>query len=342
MTKVYFLGAKEEKEILTRIGTLFEKAFPSLPNPGDKVAIKVHFGESGNISFVKPKFYKEIIEKIKAAGAEPFLTDTNALYKGSRHNSVDHLKTATEHGFAELGIPIKIADSGYVDVEINKSFFKKVRIEKVIHDADSIVFLNHFKGHMGSGFAAAIKNMSMGCASRAGKQQMHTSTKPRVNSKKCINCKKCGKVCPENCISYDNGYAQIDIVKCVGCDECVVECPTGAIAMMFSTGPADLQKKMAEYALGAVKGKKAYYVNFLINITHYCDCFNTKMKPVIENIGVVAGLDPVAVDQASFDLAKERAGKDIFLELHGFDSTVQLEYAEQIGLGSRKYELIRI
>lgn len=313
---------------------------------GDSVALKCHFGEEGNTTYTKPIFYKEIVVMVEQIGAKPFLTDTNALYKGKRHNSKDHIETAIRHGFGELGIPIVIADGEagqeWKEIEIGKIYFKKVKIGKAIADADSMIVLSHFKGHGFAGFGGAIKNLSMGCACRAGKQQMHASTKPKVDQSKCITCKKCAAACPENCIAYEGGYAAIDSSKCIGCMECVTVCPTGAIGMMYNTGPKELQEKMAEYAFGAIKGKRFLCINFLINIAKGCDCWGQPMKPVIENIGVLASFDPVAVDQASFDLVNLKAGKDLFLDVNKVDSTYQLKHAEEIGLGKRGYRLIRI
>jgi len=350
--KVYFARIKNKEQLRDDLGKLFDLAFKGIIKKGDSTALKVHFGELGNTTFVKPFYVGKIIEKIKEAGAKPFLTDTNTLYKGHRHNSEEHMKNAMSNGFNTLNTPIRIADQ-VKEIEVDLKFFKKVKIAKQISEADSIIVSSHMTGHLAVGFGCALKNISMGCASRAGKQQMHSGSKPKVNQDKCIACKKCAGVCPENCIAI-NDKAFIDQNKCIGCDECVTVCPTDAIAIMWGElGSSDTQERVAEYAYGAVKGKRVGYISFLIDITPDCDCFGQSDKPFVEDIGILASLDPVAIDKAGFDLVNKAKGvkgtrlkditaKDKFKDIHGIDSTHIFKYAEKIGLGKKDYELIEI
>lgn len=360
MSEVYFAHVQTSNSLLYDLERLFDKAFPDIIKKGDLTAIKMHFGELGNTAFIKSIYVKTVVGKVKSIGANPFLTDSNTLYRHKRHNAVDHLQTAVHNGFtyATVGAPIIIADGlhghSHKQIEINKKYFKTVKIGEAIAEADSIIALSHFKGHMSAGFGGCIKNLSMGCASRAGKQQQHSSTKPKINTTKCIKCRKCGEICPEEAIDYARGYAEIDYKKCVGCDECVTVCPTEAIAIRWDTsGKKEMQEKMVEYAYGAVKDKRAGFINFLLDITPDCDCFPKSDAPIVPNIGILASLDPVAIDQASLDLVNQQTGlvgsrlkhtgsKNKFKDIHGFTNTYQLEYAEQINLGSRKYKLIKI
>ncbi|MEM4268254.1 MAG: DUF362 domain-containing protein, partial [Candidatus Woesearchaeota archaeon] len=311
MSEVYFLSIKT-KEFVEGIGRLFDKALEGIVKKGDLVAVKVHFGERGNTSFIRPEFLKPVIEKIKEKGGKPFLTDTNTLYVGHRGNSVDHFYTALLHGFGALQTPIIIADGltgkSSIDIDIKGILLKKVKIGLDIVNADSMIVISHVKGHMATGMGGAIKNTGMGCASRAGKQHQHSSTKPIVNKKLCTACKICSRWCSVNAISYNSGKASIDHGLCVGCGECTVSCPSGALEIRWDTSTQDLQAKMAEYALGAVMNKRVGYINFLINIVPDCDCWNKSDNAIVPDIGALASKDIVAIDKASFDLVNSSKG----------------------------------
>jgi uncharacterized Fe-S center protein len=345
---------------LDDLATLYDKVLSKVVKKNDLVALKMHFGEYGNTGFIRSVFIRKIVEKILACEGKPFVTDSNTLYTGMRHNAIDHHINAVKNGFtfSTIGAPIIIADGlhGHAsrDVEINQKHFKTVKIAESIAEADSMIAASHFKGHMASGFGGAIKNLAMGCASRAGKQQQHSGSKPKIRSDKCIKCQKCGKICPENAFNYKKGFAEIDYKKCVGCDECVTVCQTKAIDIDWGDGNAQaFQERMVEYAFGAVKGKQVGYINFLMDISPDCDCFGRSDAPIVPNIGLLASLDPIAIDQASLDLVNNAMGlensrlKDIksndkFKCVHGVTSIYQLEYGEKIGLGKREYKLIKI
>ncbi|MDI6800195.1 MAG: DUF362 domain-containing protein [Actinomycetota bacterium] len=330
---------------------LFDRAgFADLIEEGDLVAIKVHFGERGNTAFVPAIYLRRIVDKVKAAGGKPFLTDAGTLYKGSRSNAPDHLVTAIENGFAfsVAGAPLIIADGlngkDYFPVEVGGKHFDKVKIASAAHLADALIAVSHFKGHEMTGFGGAIKNVGMGLGSRSAKQEMHSDAKPAVDESKCIGCKKCTKWCPVNAISMTSkNKVLINEGICIGCGECTVTCPFSAIAVNWQTSPGVIAEKICEYVKGALKGKetKSGFFNFVMNVTPDCDCWSWSDAPIAQDIGILASKDIVAIDQASADLVNESAGRDLFASLHPHtDGSVQLEYGQKIGLGSRTFRLI--
>lgn len=312
--------------------------------------IKVHFGEAGNTTFIQPKNFEGIINWLSTNakgrdGKYPtlFFTDTNVLYKGSRTTKKQHLEVAKEHGFTKLPIIIADGEAGEENEEIditgtNAKHFTKCSIGKAIAENTQILVLAHFKGHGLAGFGGAIKQLSMGCAARPGKLAMHSHSKPIINPLQCKKCMTCTKNCPADaCIIAM--VPHIDGAKCIGCAKCIAVCPHGAIHPNWvSTMPKEFNEKLAEYALAAQKGKKIIYLNFILNITHECDCWGseTKQKIVAKDIGILAGTDPVALDKASLDLLKQNEGKKVF------KNEDMLDYAQKIGLGSTKYELVEI
>lgn len=307
------------------------------PRLGQKVAVKVHFGERGNVTYLPPEFAGKVCEKIKSLGKDATLVECNVLYKGSRTNARDHVATARAHGF-DLPIEILDGEEGKDSVEVNGC-----KIGKGIEKYDSLVVLTHFKGHMHAGFGGSIKNIGMGLGSRAGKLDMHSTIRPSVDRDKCVGCGVCIKNCNEEAIFFDESKARIDEAKCVGCAMCISVCESLAIDVPWHGGtPERLQKKMAEYA-GAVLTKlpNALFINVLHNITKECDCMGIKQNPIMENIGVLASSDIVAVDKASLDLANERShGK--FSKINSIDKNNQIRVAEETGIGSSEYEMVEI
>lgn len=366
-SSVYFSNvrsrSKRDNKIQKLINLYERVAHDELIKEGDLTAFKIHFGESGSDAYIRPIFLKPIVDKIKEAGGKPFVTDTNTLYSGSRHNAVDHLNTAIEHGFVPsvIGAPVIIADGlkshNITEVEVHKHYFDKVKIASDIAEADAMIVFSHFKGHEMAGFGGSIKNLAMGCAPASGKRDQH-STKQFVIEKRCISCGRCLEVCPEDAITI-NTKAFIDRDKCIGCGECMTVCPTKAIALDWATEIKDFTERMVEYAYGAVKGKeqKVIYFNFLMNITPDCDCTPWSDASIVRDIGILASTDPVALDKASLDLVnKEKPSRhsildkcdhisceDIFKAIHpNTRGDIQIDYADAIGLGSKEYELIEI
>ncbi|MDD4801833.1 MAG: DUF362 domain-containing protein [Syntrophomonas sp.] len=338
--------------------------------PRDLVAIKIHFGETGNMAYIRPQYVRRVVDMVKKAGGRPFLTDANTLYVGTRANSVDHLETAILNGFdyAVAGAPLIIADGltgkDFVKVPVQAKHFKEVNIGSAAYHADAMVVMSHFKCHELTGFGGAIKNLGMGLGSRSGKQQMHSDVLPRIKDDKCTGCKKCSQWCPANAIEMVEWTgnkigmkATIAEKKCWGCGECAVTCLFNAISINWRTTPEAVQEKMAEYALGAVQGKagKVIYISFVTDISPECDCYGYNDLPIVQDLGIMASLDPVALDKACADMVNGfpampgsviehlKAGEDKFEAVHpGIYWQAQLEHAERIGLGSMEYELIEL
>jgi len=364
---VYFtdLRASFKRNLLSKVTTLLEhidlKGFIS---PRSLTAVKLHFGERGNIAFIRPNFIRRIVDYIEECGGDPFLTDTNTLYSGARGNSVSHLKTAIENGFAYavVNAPVIIADGliggSYETVMINQAIVKNAFIAKEIYNSDALISVAHFKGHEVSGFGGSIKNLGMGCAARKGKLQQHSELLPKITGKKCLGCGDCAGHCAQSAILINKGKAVIDHEKCVGCGECIIICPNDAINVQWSNDTVLFQKKMVEYASAALKGKeqRSAFLNFLLQISPACDCTPFNDAPIVRDLGIMASRDPVAIDQASVDMVNRQAaldgsclisnkgaGEDKFRGVYpGIDWNVQLEYAEEIGLGTRDYELITV
>jgi len=361
---VWFAPARTTKKqsLVTRAGTLLQRAgLSSAIEEGDMVAIKLHFGEEGNTGFVNPVFLREVVRLVREAGGKPFLTDSNTLYRGQRCNAVDHLECALHNGFsyATVNAPLIIADGldgrDAVDVPIEGfDHFDSVRIGAAAVHADAMVVVTHVKGHEATGFGGAMKNVGMGLGSRSAKQRMHSDLKPQVSAEKCTACGRCVKWCPVEAITIGpDRVATIDYELCYGCGECVASCSFGAIGIQWKTEPDAIQEKIVEHVAGVLADKegKVVYLSFITNVSPDCDCWHFSDASIVPDVGVVAGNDIVAVDQASYDLVIGArgvpgtlaegmgSGVDKFREITGIDGTLGIAYAEKHGLGTATYEL---
>lgn len=371
-SKVYFTDfrALPGTSLQKKLEKLMKKAGIENINFENKfVAIKIHFGEPGNLAYLRPNYAKTVVDVVKELGGKPFLTDCNTLYVGQRKNALDHLEAAYENGFSPFstGCHVIIADGlkGTDDVEVpveGGEYVKNAKIGRAVMDADIFISLNHFKGHEMAGFGGALKNIGMGCGSRAGKMEQHRSGKPSVDSEKCKKCHLCAKNCAHGAISFDdNGKANIDHNKCVGCGRCLGACNFDAIYNNNTHANELLNKKMAEYTKAVLDGRPSFHINLVLDISPYCDCHAENDLPILPDIGMFASFDPVALDQACADACN--AQKPIQGSLldnnikskefedhhdHFKNTTPQsewkscLEHAEKIGVGTRRYEIIKV
>jgi uncharacterized Fe-S center protein len=325
-------------------------------------AIKIHFGEPGNLSYLRPNYAKAVADTVTELGGRPFLTDCNTLYVGRRKNALDHIEAAYENGFTPLstGCHVIIADglkgTDEALVPIDGEYVKNARIGQAIMDADVFISLTHFKGHEVVGFGGALKNIGMGAGSRAGKMEMHSSGKPFIAVKRCIGCGTCIEFCAQDAITLTDGKAVINHEKCVGCGRCIGVCPMDAAKAPFDEAKDVVNKKIAEYTLAVVQNRPSFHISLVIDVSPFCDCHKENDVAIIPDVGMFASFDPVALDMACVDAVngqpttpgsimdeREHTHGDHFIDLHpDTDWRACLEHAEKIGLGSREYELIEI
>lgn len=355
----------------TKLKKLIKRAgIGQIDMDGKFVAIKLHFGELGNISYLRPNYARAVVDVVKELGGKPFLTDCNTMYPGSRKNALEHLQCAWENGFTPLtvGCPILIGDGlkGTDDIAVpvaGGEYVKEARIGRAIMDADVFISLTHFKGHEMTGFGGAIKNIGMGCGSRAGKKDQHSSGKAHINSESCRGCRKCQKECANGGLEFDAATKKMSVNQtlCVGCGRCLGSCNFDAIAFDNNVANALLNRRMAEYTKAVVDGRPNFHISLIVDVSPNCDCHGENDAPILPNLGMFASTDPLALDQACVDAclnATPLRGSQLYDNMHRPDfkdhhdhfvnSTPQsewrtcLEHAEKIGLGHRQYELITI
>ena len=366
-SKVYFTDMRtSHASLLKKLDRLLTAAgMDSIDFDGKFTAIKVHFGEPGNVAYLRPNFARVVVDAVRRRGGKPFLTDCNTLYVGRRKDALEHLEAAQENGFSPLttGCQIIIADGlkGTDDVAVpltGTTYVKEAKIGRAIMDADVFVSLSHFKGHEATGFGGAVKNIGMGCGSRAGKMEQHNAGKPTVDESLCRNCHAFAKSCGQDAIRFENDHAVIDHDKCVGCGRCIGACNFDAISNDTGCAERELCMKMAEYALAVVKDRPHFHVAIIMDVSPICDCYGANDVPIIPNLGMLASFDPVALDQACADLCNAAAPltnsylaeshekcdcHDHFTAMHPnthWEDT--LAHGEAIGIGTRAYELITV
>ena len=355
----------------TKLKKLLKKAgIGEIDMQGRFVAIKLHFGELGNISYLRPNYSRAVADLVKELGGKPFLTDCNTMYPGKRKNALEHLECAWENGFTPLtvGCPILIGDGlkGTDDVEVpvrGGEFVEKVKIGRAVMDADVFISLTHFKGHEMTGFGGTIKNIGMGCGSRAGKTEQHSNGKAEINAETCVGCKACIKECANNALSFDeeNKKSVVNQDNCVGCGRCLGACNFDAISFAFDAAVAMLNRKMAEYTKAVVDGRPQFHISLVVDVSPNCDCHGENDVPILPNLGMFASADPLALEQACVDACMaatplpgsqlaDNMAKGDFHDHHDHFTNCRpesewktcLEHAEKIGLGTREYELITV
>ena len=323
-------------------------------------AIKLHFGEAGNLAFLRPEYARAVADLIRSLGGKPFVTDCSTLYVGRRKNALDHLELAYQHGYNPFvtGCQTIIADGLKGDddvlVPIDGEYVKNAKIGRAMMDADVFVSLTQFKGHEGTGFGGTLKNIGMGCGSSRGKAEMHESEKPAVHADECVGCGVCAENCAHGAITVD-GHAQVDYDKCRGCGRCIGVCPTKAMRPGAEDGCEILSRRVTEYAYAVCKDRPCFHISLLIDVSPFCDCYPVNDAPVIPDVGMFASFDPVALDKACADAAnRQHAIADSFLgEKHAEphadhfhtmhpDSKWEagIEQGVKLGFGSDQYELI--
>ena len=373
VSKVYFTDFHTKAfgdGLPTKLKKLIQAAgIQKLDLDGKFVAIKMHFGELGNVSFLRPNYARAVVDVVKELGGRPFLTDCNTLYPGRRKNALEHLDAAYENGFSPLstGCQVIIGDGlrGNDDVEVpveGAEYIQTAKIGKAIMEADVIISLSHFKGHEQTGFGGAIKNLGMGCGSRRGKMEQHAQGKPMVAPRRCVGCRRCATQCAHGAITFgEDRKASIDWDKCVGCGRCIAVCNTDAIRPGNDAAMEELGCRMAEYAKAVVDGRPQFHISLVIDVSPYCDCHGENDLPIVPDVGMFASFDPVALDQACADACGKQSpipGSHLDEQMHreGFcdkhdhfinsmpdtDWRVCLDHCEKIGIGTRSYELVEV
>ena len=290
-SKVYFT-----KEITPEnVVKIFEKLQKELPG---KVAVKVHSGEAGNQNYLRPEFMKNIIEKVNGT-----IVECNTAYEGQRNNTEKHKKLMESHEWTKyFNVDIMDAEGDDLILDIpNGKVIKENYVGKNMANYDSMLVVSHFKGHPMGGYGGAIKQLSIGCASSAGKSWIHSAGKEKDQTKLWSNL-------PEQ--------------------------------DRFLEAMADAAYSVVEYFKGNIA-----YINIMCNMSVDCDCCSTAEDPCMKDIGILASLDPIAIDQACIDLVKnsDDPGKDHLLErINSRHGTHTIDVAAELGFGSKEYELIDI
>ncbi|MFC1926022.1 DUF362 domain-containing protein, partial [Chloroflexota bacterium] len=350
------------KSVLSGVKKLWtESTLREMIPAGGSVAIKIHMGELGNITYIRPTFVRQAVELVKEAGGKPFVTDTTALYPGHRNTESKYLSTAAFNGFVQdsLGAPVVIADGdGYDGISapvinvVDGCDLRNVDIAARIHEASFLLVLSHVKGHILAGFGGAVKNLAMGCVTKKGKRDQHRVNNPSFDDSRCDGCGSCLKVCPAEAITIVEEKAKFDMEKCLHCSSCLFACPSGAL--FWEKGCKEQLQIYMAHAASAVWNRfqgRIGFINFVQDITPDCDCMAPAGKAVVPDIGILASMDPVAIDKASLDLIDRSpvilspapsTPPDILGKMHQVDSLVQLRTAQTLGLGSMDYKLITL
>jgi len=365
MSKVYFtdMRTKPGRSLLDKMEMLIKKAGIEQIDFKDKfVAIKIHFGEPGNLAYIRANYAAKLVKFLLAKGAKPFLTDSGTLYSGRRSNAIDHIESAFENGFNPIAVPcpVIIADGlkaiDFHEISVNLKYCKTAKIGSAIAQADIIISMNHFKGHEQAGFGGALKNLGMGSASAAGKLDLHSSSQPIIKKELCTSCGQCVKYCASDAIHLNEEQkAEIDSEKCVGCGQCVAVCQFDSVQPIWNNSADVMNYKIAEYTVAVLKDKPNFHISFVMDVSPDCDCWGSNDASIVPNIGMLASFDPVSLDKACADMVtqseanpntrlcthkRELQNVDKFTMIHPNTNWLSgLKYAEEIGIGELDYKL---
>ena len=288
-SKVYFIKEITPENIIKAYNAVGKKL-------EGNVAVKMHSGEKGNKNYLRPEFIKDVINYVNGT-----VVECNTAYEGARNSTEKHLELIKEHEW-EKYFPFDLLDREGPDMELdipNGKVLKKNYVGKDLAKYDSLLVLSHFKGHAMGGYGGALKQLSIGCASSAGKTLIHTAGKETDQTKLWDNLPKQDR---------------------------------------FLEAMADAASSIVDYFKG-----NAVYINIMKNISVDCDCDGNASDPCMKDIGILASLDPVAIDQACLDLVynSNDPGRDKLIERiesrHGVHT---IEAAYDLGVGNREYELI--
>lgn len=369
-SKVYFTSFRTtyHENLLQKLKRLCLKAgIAEIDFENKYTAIKIHFGEMGNLAFLRPNYAKVVADLVKENGGKVFLTDCNTLYVGSRKNALDHMDTAYMNGFSPLstGCHVIIADglkgTDEALVPVEGEFIQTAKVGRALMDADILISLTHFKGHEATGFGGTLKNIGMGGGSRAGKMDMHCDGKPGVVPEACIGCGNCTRVCAHSAVTVTEKKAYIDHDKCVGCGRCIGVCPKDAIEPGSDSSNDKLNYKIAEYTKAICQNRPTFHISLICDVSPNCDCHSENDVPIIPNVGMFASFDPVALDAACAEACNQQPvmkgsmldenrcsnpdceQHDHFQMTHPDTNWKScIAHAVKIGLGNDQYELIEI
>ena len=364
--KVYYTNMRTgfNNNLLDKLARLIKTAgIGNIDFDGKYTAIKIHFGEPGNLAYLRPNYAKVVADVVKELGGKPYLTDCNTLYVGGRKNALDHIDTAYTNGFSPfstgchvlIGDGLKGTDEVYVPVE-GGEYIKEAKIGRAIMDADVFISLTHFKGHEATGFGGTLKNIGMGCGSRAGKMEMHSAGKPHIDRDLCIGCHRCEKICAHGAPFFTDKKANIDHDKCVGCGRCIGVCPKDAVLPASDESNDVLNCKIAEYSKAVIDGRPNFHISLVIDVSPYCYCHAENDAAIVPDVGFFASFDPVALDVACADAVNaqpviantvlaesDHEGHDHFGAVSPDTNWHScIEHAKKIGLGTDEYELIEV
>ncbi len=372
MSNVYFSTARTLRwdyshSVPGKLETLLEKMnFSERFKEKEWVAIKTHWGSQGAFRIVPPVMIRKVVNAIQETGAKPFVTDTVRIM------GLDYLEVANQNGLNHLscGAPVVLADGLYgKDSILVKAgpILGEIAVASAIHDTSAMVVCSHVKGHINAGYAGALKNLAMGCVSsqhrehgwKKGRGGMHCHGEMGLqwNAENCTFCEQCKNICPLHAIDFKEGAFVVDENNCWHCGRCSRVCQEGALTL-----PQDdvtFQQSLAESAaavLSTFKTGKVVYVNFLFQIQPECDCMPVADVPVIQDQGIMISDDIVAIEQASLDMLKVapplpqsaneeagiKPGDDVMFKLNPRPMQIQIDEAERLGLGTKKYELVKM